>query len=161
MLRNLAKGWYLCCLKHRRRNLKMKCEKQLLRDYSKQTYLICNFRQKRNTVFYWTYILSKAVVLMKLTKNLVIIAHSLWTRCSIKKLALNMLRFALTRPSPLLACACILKDPLLPVSSSVIQLNSLYLIFHLSLSVDRAIQHAIFFVSLELEVLLICRAIPK
>ena len=49
MLRNLAKGWYLCCLKHRRRNLKMKCEKQLLRDYSKQTYLICNFRQKRNS----------------------------------------------------------------------------------------------------------------
>ena len=26
MLRNLTKGWYLCCLKHRHRNLKMKCE---------------------------------------------------------------------------------------------------------------------------------------
>ena len=38
-----------------------------------------------------------------------------------------------------------LKDPLLPLSSSVIHLNSLYSILHLSLSVSRAIQQAIFF----------------
>ena len=41
-------------------------------------------------------------------------------------------------PSTRSACACILKDPLLPLSPSVIQLNSLSLIFHLCLSVGRA-----------------------
>ena len=50
-------------------------------------------------------------------------------------------------PSTRSACACILKDSLLPLSTSVIQLNSLSLIFHLCLSVGRANMLYFFLVS--------------
>ena len=55
-----------------------------------RTCSICNLRHERDILehfsFFRTDILSKAGILMKLTKNLVTIVSSLWTRYSVRKI---------------------------------------------------------------------------
>ena len=75
MLRTLARGWYLHCYKCRRINLSLHPN-----TYSRQS----SFLFRGNSRIQFNHLKankqSKADILMKLTKNLVIIASCLWTR---------------------------------------------------------------------------------
>ena len=72
--------------------------------------------------FLRTDILSTTGILLKLTKNLVIIISSLWTRCSVKYIYIYIWTLALIRPAKIykLPPNCKIDDfPLTPTKSKI------------------------------------------
>ena len=80
MLSTLTKGWYLCCYKYRLRNLNVI---QIL-ILVKAAFFLEGI-QRSSLIIKKSNKQIKTGILMKLMKNSVIIATSLWTRYYIKK----------------------------------------------------------------------------
>ena len=96
MIRTLTKRWHLCCYKHRRRNLNVTQIYILV----KVTFFLERIQQSSLIIKKSNKQIKKTGILMKLTKNSVIIAKGLWTRYCIKKFMCELLHQHNLPPPP-------------------------------------------------------------